>query len=55
MKIKLQLLDEADNVLISSTVNEDTVETVKELHGRDLLGDIYESLKEELKNKKDGI
>jgi hypothetical protein len=55
MKIKLQLLDETDNVLISSTVNEDTVETVKELHGRYLLEDIYESLKEELKNKKDGI
>jgi len=31
MKIKLQLLDDEDNVLISSTVNQDTVETVKKL------------------------
>ena len=56
MKIKLQLVDDEDNVLISSTVNQDTVETVKKLHDVNLLTDIYESLKEDLKKiKKDGI
>ena len=50
MKIKLQLVDDEGNVLISSTVNQDTVETVKKLHDVNLLTDIYESLKEDLKN-----
>jgi hypothetical protein len=52
MKIKLQLLDEQDKVLISSTVNEDTVEVAKVLHGVNMLDDIYNSLKEELKKTK---
>lgn len=52
MKIKLQLLDEDDNVLISSTVNEDTVEAAKELHGVNIIDDIYNTLKEELKKTK---
>ena len=48
MKIKLQLLDEQNNVLISSTINEDTVETLKKLHNVNILDDIYNSLKEDL-------
>jgi adenylate cyclase len=52
MKIKLQLLDEQNNVLISSTINQKTVETVKELHNVNVLDYIYNSLKEDLKNNK---
>lgn len=51
MKIKLQLLDEQNNVLISSTINQKTVETAKELHNVNVLDDIYNSLKEDLKKK----
>jgi hypothetical protein len=52
MKIKLQLLDEQNNVLISSTINQKTVETAKELHNVNVLDDIYNSLKEDLKKNK---
>lgn len=50
-KVRVQLLDEQDNVIVSSTVNEDTLTTVKDLHGVDALNDLYEMLKEELKKK----
>jgi hypothetical protein len=52
-KVRVQLLDEQDNVIVSSTVNEDSLITIKDLHGVDALNDIYQMLKEELKNNKD--
>lgn len=59
LKIKIQILDEQNNVLISSTINNDSIKAVKELHGVNILDDIYNSLLEDLltvKNKdlKDG-
>jgi len=52
-KVRVQLLDEYDNVIVSSTVNEDSLIAIKHLHDVDVLNDIYEMLKEELKNNKD--
>ena len=53
LKVKIQIIGEEDKVLISSTINNSTIKTAKELHGVNILEDIYNSLLEDLeKNKK---
>ena len=54
LKIKIQILDEQNNVLISSTINKSTIDTTTEFHGQPVLTDVYNSMLEELstiKNK----
>lgn len=54
LKVKIQIIGEEDKPLISSIINNDTIKTAKELHGVNILEDIYNSLLEDLeKNKKD--
>jgi len=54
LKIKIQILDEQNNVLISSTINKSTIDTATEFHGQPVLTDVYNSMLEDLstiKNK----
>jgi len=52
LKVKIQIIGEEDKVLISSTIDSDTIKTTKELHGVNILEDIYNSLLEELEKNK---
>ncbi len=52
LKVKIQIVGEDDKVLISSIINNDTIKTAKELHGVNLLEDIYNSLLEDLEKNK---
>lgn len=52
IKVKLQLIGDDDKVLISSVINNDTIKTTKELHGVNILEDIYNSLLEDLEKNK---
>ncbi len=52
LKVKIQIVGEDDKVLISSVINNDTIKTAKELHGVNLLEDIYNSLLEDLEKNK---
>lgn len=52
LKVKIQIIGEDDKVLISSIINNNTIKTTKELHGVNILEDIYNSLLEELENNK---
>jgi hypothetical protein len=54
LQVKLQIIGEDNRVLASSTVKSDTIKAVKELHGVDLLVDIYNSLLENLEENKNG-
>ena len=54
LKVKIQLIGEDNGVLISSTINNNTIKTVKELHGVNILEDIYNSLLEDLEKNKKG-
>ena len=54
LKVKLQLIGEDNRVLISSTINNSTIKTIKELHGVNILEDIYNSLLEDLEKNKNG-
>ena len=54
LKVKLQLIGEDNKVLISSTINNSTIKTAKELHGVNILEDIYNSLLEDLEKNKKG-
>jgi len=54
LKVKLQLIGEDNRVLISSTINNSTIKTTKELHGVNILEDIYNSLLEDLEKNKNG-
>lgn len=54
LKIKIQILDEQNNVLISSTINKSTIDAATEFHGQPVLIDVYNSMLEDLstiKNK----
>ncbi len=48
LKIKIQILDEQNSVLISSTINKSTIDSVAELHNRSVLTDVYNSMLEDL-------
>ncbi len=52
LKVKIQIVGEDDKVLILSIINNDTIKTAKELHGVNLLEDIYNSLLEDLEKNK---
>jgi hypothetical protein len=52
IKVKIQIIGEEDKVLISSTINNSTIKTAKELHGVNILEDIYNSLLEDLEKTK---
>lgn len=54
IKVKIQIIGEEDKVLISSTINNSTIKTAKELHGVNILEDIYNSLLEDLEKNKKG-
>jgi hypothetical protein len=54
LKVKIQIIGEEDKVLISSTINNSTIKTAKELHGVNILEDIYNSLLEDLEKNKKG-
>ena len=54
IKVKIQIIGEEDKVLISSTINNNTIKTAKELHGVNILEDIYNSLLEDLEKNKKG-
>ena len=55
LKVKIQIIGEEDKILISSIIKNDTIKTTKELHGVNILEDIYNSLLEDLEknNNKD--
>jgi len=55
LKVKIQIIGEEDKILISSIINNDTIKTTKELHGVNILEDIYNSLLGDLEknNNKD--
>ena len=48
LKIKIQILDEQNNVLISSTIKKSTVDAAKEFHGQPVLNDVYNTMLEDL-------
>ena len=52
LKVKIQLIGEDDKVLISANVNNESIKTAKELHGVDMVNDIYYSLLEDLEKIK---
>jgi len=52
IKVKIQIIGEEDKVLISSTINNSTIKAAKELHGVNILEDIYNSLLEDLEKNK---
>ena len=54
IKVKIQIIGEEDKVLISSTINNSTIKAAKELHGVNILEDIYNSLLEDLEKNKKG-
>jgi len=51
-KVKIQIIGDDNKVLISSILNNTIIKTIKELHGVNILEDIYNSLLEELENNK---
>ena len=54
LKIKIQILDEQNNVLISSTINKSTIDAATKFHGQPVLTDVYNTMLEDLstiKNK----
>lgn len=52
LKIKIQILDEQNNVLISSTIKKSTVDAATEFHGQPVLTDVYNSMLEDLSTNK---
>jgi hypothetical protein len=52
LKIKIQILDEQNNVLISSTIKKSTVDAATEFHGQPVLNDVYNSMLEDLSTNK---
>ena len=52
LKIKIQILDEQNNVLISSTIKKSTVDVATEFHGQPVLNDVYNSMLEDLSTNK---
>ena len=52
LKIKIQILDEQNNVLISSTINKSTIDAATEFHGQPVLNDVYNSMLEDLSTNK---
>ena len=54
-KVKIQIIGEDDKVLISSIINNNTIKTTKELHGVNILEDIYNSLLEDLEKNKNKL
>ena len=52
LKIKIQILDEQDNVLVSSIINKSTVDAAAEFHGQPMLTDVYNSMLEDLSTNK---
>ena len=52
LKIKIQILDEQHNVIISSTIKKSTVDAAAEFHGQPVLNDVYNSMLEDLSTNK---
>jgi hypothetical protein len=48
LKIKIQILDEQNNVLISSTINKSTIDAAAEFHGQSVLTDVYNTMLDDL-------
>lgn len=48
LKIKIQILDEQNNVLISSTINKSTIDAAAEFHGQPVLTDVYNTMLDDL-------
>jgi len=55
LKIKIQILDEQDNVLVSSIINKSTVDAAAEFHGQPMLTDVYSMLLDELAKKQSAV
>jgi len=51
-KVKIQIIGDDNKVLKTSILNNTIIKTIKELHGVNILEDIYNSLLEELENNK---
>lgn len=52
LKIKIQILDEQNNVLISSTIKKSTIDAATEFHGQPVLTDVYNTMLEDLLTNK---